>query len=159
MTTFDLSAQVKGPEADLATSEHWLSLKQAMRGVMATSVDPTIDQIAYILRVDGKFGSFDLDGVDLRYSKWFHRGRYVQIDIGVPIRRWEGKSDVEIAQFLAESLRQSVVLVKAVCDRAKLSCDEAALRTEIDQVAAAYLEQWTKGTGFNSGSADRCQTP
>jgi hypothetical protein len=46
-----------------------------------------------------------------------------------------------------------------VCDRAKLSCDEAALRTEIDQVAAAYLEQWTKGTGFNSGSADRCQTP
>ena len=142
MTTFDLSAQSKGPESGVLMPTHWLSLKRAMSTVAVKSVDPTIDQIAYILRIDGKFGSFDLDGVDLRYSKWFHRYRYVQIDIGVPIRRWEGRSDVEIAQFLAESLRQSVMLVKAVCDRAKLSCDEAALRTEIDQVAAAYLEQW-----------------
>jgi hypothetical protein len=144
MSSLDCSSQVNGPEADLVMSKHWLGLKQAMLGVVANSVDPTIDQIAYILRIDGKFGSFDLDGVDLRYSKWFRRYRYVQIDIGVPIRRWEGRSDVEIAQFLAESLRQSVVLVKAVCDRAKLSCDEAALQTEIDQVAAAYLEQWAE---------------
>jgi hypothetical protein len=53
----------------------------------------------------------------------------------------------------------SVVLVKAVCDRAKLSRDEAALRTEIGQVAATYLEQWTKGTEMNNGSAKPCQTP
>jgi hypothetical protein len=113
-----------------------------MSVVVVESVDPTIDQIAYILRIDGKFGSFDLDGVDLRYSKWFRRDRYVQIDIGVPIRRWEGRSDIEIAQFLAESLRQSVVLVKAVCNRAKLSCDEEVLRKAIDQIATAYLEEW-----------------
>ena len=134
-----------GPDADAALLPHFKSLKQAFVSGDGSLPCVGTDLIAFILRVDGKVHSFNFEGcerVDLNRRK-----KYISIDVGVPIVRWQGRSDAEIARYLVAVLPGGFEQMLARLRAEKIVCDEAAVRAMFEQGLARYAVHWQVDDG------------
>ena len=78
------------------------------------------------------------ENVDLNRKK-----KYISIDVGVPIKRWQGCSDAEIAAYLIDSMWEGLEEMLARLAANKIDCDAAAIRVLFEAGAQRYLAAWT----------------
>ncbi len=137
---FGCSAQMGGMDADAALLAHFRAFKAAFADSGALPCDQ-LELIAFVLRVGGSVRDFPFEGcekIDLNRKK-----KYISIDVGVPIARWQGRSDKEIAVYLIDAMREGLDQMLAHLSANKITCDAAAIRSLFEAGAQGYLAAWS----------------
>ncbi|MFO0831447.1 MAG: hypothetical protein U0637_06340 [Phycisphaerales bacterium] len=116
---------------------HWQGIKRAFGPNATSALPPPLEELTYILRVDGSLGSFGSDGLDNLDLNL--RRRYVSIDICIPTARWVGKSQLEVAEFIADCILGSADIIADALAKKKLACDAAALRADLKRGCDRFL--------------------
>lgn len=137
MADIDSAAQYNGPEIKAHLTPHWLGIKRAFGPNATTALPPPLEDLTYILRVDGSLGSFGSDGLDNLDVNL--RLRYVSIDICIPTARWIGKPQLEIAEFIADCILGSSGIIAGALTKKKLACDEVLLRADLKRGCDKFL--------------------
>ena len=138
---FSVSAQFGGGAGSTVIKPHFFALKKALRPAGNAIPCDLLQQIAFILRVDGDIVQFNFEGcenVDLNRKK-----KYISIDVGVPVKRWQGRSDAEIAAYLIDSMWEGLEEMLARLAANKITCDAAAIRVLFEAGAQRYLAAWS----------------
>jgi len=133
------SAQFGGVDASTILKPHFFALKKEFHVAQDLPCD-AIREMAFILRADGAIQQFHFEGcenVELNRKK-----KYISIDVGVPIKRWQGRSDAEIAAYLIDSMWEGLEEMLARLAANKITCDAAAIRVLFEAGAQRYLATW-----------------
>lgn len=111
-TSISFAAQVGGPEASEIFKPHFRALKQASRDLVLSRFP--IAEIAFLLRVDGRFQKFGFRGLGSPHVN--PSEGYISLDIGVQesdLLRLPRRAGIEI---VCESVRGSVGYLVARCE-------------------------------------------
>ncbi len=138
---FSISAQFGGGAGSSVLKPHFFELKKALRLAGAAIPCDLLQQMAFILRVDGDIVQFNFEGcenVDLNRKK-----KYISIDVGVPIKRWRDRSDAEISAYLIDSMWEGLEEMLARLAANKIPCDVTAIRALFEAGAQRYLAAWS----------------
>lgn len=138
------SADFGGDDAASALLPHFRAFKVAFAD-SGEALPSGIERAAFILRVGGSVRDFPFEGcenVDLNRKK-----KYISIDVGVPIKRWQGRSDVEIAAYLIDSMWEGLEEILARLAANKIPCDASAIRALFEAGAQRYLAAWPAPSG------------
>jgi len=89
-----------------------------------------IEKYAPVLRVDGNIRQFGNEEITrLRFAR---KQRYITADIQIPESIWSSKTKNEIRDYIAQKVRESIVLFVARLKKEKFEVDEQALFRDID---------------------------
>lgn len=135
-----VSAQFGGGPGSTLVKPHFFELKKALRSAGREIPCEVIREIAFILRVDGDIVQFNFEGCER--IELNRRKKYISIDVGVPVARWKDRSDLEIAEYLAVSMRDGLEQMLSRLRAEKLSCDDATVRAMFEEGMARYLANW-----------------
>lgn len=136
----DCSAQMGGEDVDSVLFPHFREFKRAFSVTAGELPCKMIERLAYVWRADGAIQQFNFEGcerIDLNRRK-----KYISIDVGVPITRWKDRSDREIAEYLAVSMRSGLEQILERLRAEKIECDDAAIRSLLEQGLSRYLATW-----------------
>lgn len=141
-TAFDAACQLKGLDASEVMTPHWLAMKRAFKTDPNAICDP-LHSISFLLRIDGKFGTFNCKEAEL--PKLNRRGRSASVDIGIPISAWKERKDLEIAQYCRGAFRLGLDLVLELSKRRKIDVPDIQTRERLEKCLEHYVRE--------------CQTP
>jgi len=131
-----------GEDVDDALLPHFQSLKRHLRLLTSNGFGVGIQELAFILRGSGSVRTFDLDGPGCFVVN--KKDKSISIDIGVPIARWRGKSNEEIAIFIARSMIASIPDAAKELERKGLAVEvevvNRSLRKALDGYQAELAE-------------------
>lgn len=65
----------------------------------------------------------------------------------MPIKRWQGRSDAEIAAYLIDSMSEGLEEMLARLAANKIVCDAEAIRVLFEAGAQRYLAAWNATGG------------
>lgn len=133
-----ISAQFGGTDVGEALKPHFFALKRAFRPAGPSLPCEKITQMAFILRGDGAVHQFQFEGCENIEVNL--RSRYISIDVGVPIHRWSGRSALEIAAYLVDSMRQGLSLMLVQLEERKFKCSREQITSMFEEGAGRYLE-------------------
>lgn len=146
-----VSAQFGGGPGSTLVKPHFFQLKKALLFAGREIPCEVIREIAFILRVDGNIVQFNFEGCER--IELNRRKKYISIDVGVPVARWKDRSDLEIAEYLAVSMRDGLEQMLARLRAEKLSCDDATVRTKFEEGMRRYLASWASAAGESRGGS------
>ncbi len=148
----DFAAQMGDKESDAALLPHLKALKRAFLECGSALPCKQVEGMDYLLRVSGSIVKFEFEGcerIDLNRRK-----KYISIDVGVPVARWKDRSDLEIAEYLAVSMRDGLEQMLEKLRASKLSCEENAVRAMFEEGVVRYLAHWQSSEAeFDSSPA------
>jgi hypothetical protein len=136
----DCSAQMGGKDVDAVLQPHFHAFKMAFAYGGAVLPCIQIERLAFVVRADGAVQKFNFEGcenVDLNRKK-----KYISIDVGVPISRWQDRSDAEIAAYLIDSMWEGLEEMLAHLAANKIVCDAAAIRALFEIGMQRYRDTW-----------------
>ncbi|MES9684871.1 hypothetical protein ABWK22_18625 [Gottfriedia acidiceleris] len=134
---FTFGAEMGDPYAADAVSPILIQLRKLLIQHCNKVYCKEIDEIAPILRVDGKYSEFNFEGFErLRLSKKF---RYITIDVGMPQARWESKIDFEIREYLIVNLKSALEAMIKRLKKEKYEVQETLLWEDISEVEKQFL--------------------
>lgn len=130
-TTFDISGDIGGPDADEAILPHFKAIKRACKGIVFDGEPFTL--FMFILRVDGSVRRFGFTGVD--NVQVDRKMGCLSIDIGL-----QDFSCGDLRAVIVDAMRQSPKLVQSV-DQGKSSINPDALSDAVETLISAYLSE------------------
>ena len=142
MTTIDSAMQGRGTDSRRLVP-HWQGIKRAFGEGATTAISSEVEEITFILRIDGNLGSFGADGLD--NFKINLRHKYVSADICIPTSRWVNASNIEIARFIADCIMGSAPIIAAGLAKRKIECDLAILQTDLKRGCDKFLALFHPG--------------
>jgi hypothetical protein len=97
---------------------------------------PSIKHFAVALRIGGKFIDYSPEIIDaIRRNK---REFYIGVDIVIPRKTWQGKTTNQLRDYLADRVREALVLCVARLRKDKEVIDEAKLFADIDKAIGEF---------------------
>jgi len=135
--TITLGVQAGDPEAGNTMNSFFMPLRKLLAKHCVGPYSTEIDEFAFVLRIDGKFGYWNFEGCDkLRINR---RGRYITIDIGVPESRWRNNDANNIANYLVDCVAQGLKLMIAKLKKSKIDIRDHDLFADFNTVREKYL--------------------
>jgi len=134
---FSLGAQIGGPDAAAATRGSIGKLRQVLLHYCRGPYSDAIDEIALILRVDGKIQHWERSGVGKVFVR--KKGKYIEAEIFVPRGIWEGNDEENISKYLACNVMEATKLVIGALERAAVSADYKKICMDIELCIDEYL--------------------
>jgi hypothetical protein len=133
-TTIGFAGQFGGPELVDIIFPHSRALRTAAKSA-ALSRFP-LPELAFILRVDGTVGQYDLSGPgNLDFDK---RGKWVSVDIGMTIADRARLAPAPGGGVLAEGILASVDFLRESGDPRLAGADWDELTTVLGELCARY---------------------
>jgi len=115
----------------------YMSLRKNFDEICQGKYFAELDEIAFILRIDGEFGRFNFEGFEkLRLQK---KRRYITVDLGVTERIWQSGSE-EIKSYLARTVLECLGAIIAKVKSAKLEVDAERLERDFHDAIEAFLK-------------------
>jgi hypothetical protein len=134
---FEVAAQGRGPET-YHFMEHVHRLGAEFALVERTGLPTWLDTCSFVFRVDGSLGSFGGTGVDrVRVMK---KGRYVQVDVCIPVEVWYKRPCAFVAARIAEFIRDGMEKLIAGIKRHDRDFDEACFCVAITHVLDRFVQ-------------------
>jgi hypothetical protein len=135
-----LGAQIGSGQASEAVSKHLIVLRRLLDEEYTGPYAEGIEEFAPVLRVDGDIGDtwyWNFEGLQrLRLMKKF---KYITVDIGVPRRRWENASAMQIRTYLIDNLRLALQAFVSRLKKEKIPVDGLRLFEDFKKVEERYL--------------------
>ena len=134
----DVAAQINGLDAADVVSPHYMALKPVFRQHVQGPFSLKIDQFAFVLRVDGCMGTWDLpllSHIDLN-----KRNRCISIDVHVPGHVWKA-GHVPLAEHIAGAFTEGMVQMINRATDAKIEVRDAYLKAGLKAALADY-KKW-----------------
>jgi len=129
MNIISIGAQSGGPK-DGGIGKIKVDLYKALRATCTSTYCTAIDEYAPVIRVDGNIRKFGDEGITrLRFGK---KHRYITADIQIPESVWTNKTKNEIRDYIADKVRESIVMFIERLKKEKIEIDEQALLCEVD---------------------------
>ena len=129
MNIISIGAQAGGP-ADGCIGKIKVDLYKALRATCTSTYCAAIDEYAPVIRVDGNIRKFGDAGITrLRFSK---KQRYITADIKIPESVLTSKTKNEIRDYIADRVRESIVMFISRLKKEKIEINEQALICEVD---------------------------
>jgi hypothetical protein len=129
MIIISIGAQCGGPK-DGGLGKIKVDLYKALRDSCTSTYSKEIDEYAPVLRIDGPFQKFGEEGIArLRFAK---KQRYITADIQIPSDVWEVRSKNELRDYLAQKVRETIVIFVERLRKDKLEVDADSLFKEVD---------------------------
>ncbi|MBO7924594.1 hypothetical protein C7Y69_21295 [Alteromonas sp. KS69] len=129
MSIISIGGQAGGPK-DGGIGRIKVDLYKALRDSCSTTYCEAVDEYSPVLRVDGSIQKFgDEEITRLRFAK---KQRYITADIQIPEAVWSGKTKNELRDYIAQKVRESIVLFVARLKKDKIEVDEDSLFRDID---------------------------
>ena len=130
MDIISIGAQAGGPK-DGGIGRIKVDLYKALRSTCASTHCAAIDQYAVVIRVDGDLHTFGEEGIArLRFAK---KRRYITADIQIPKGVWADKTKNEIRDYIAERVRETIVMFTLCLKKEGIETDDQALLCEVDE--------------------------
>ncbi|MCU7998855.1 hypothetical protein [Shewanella sp. SM95] len=106
--------------------------------VTSTHCD-SVDQYALVLRVDGEFAKYGLEGVHrVRFAK---KSRYLTADIQIPESVWRLAREEDLRLYLGSSLRSAIEILVARLKKAGIAVVEISLYTEMNVAITEFTQR------------------
>ncbi len=148
MPKFEVATQGRGPET-YHFIEHVQRLAAEFALVEHTGLPAWLDFCSFVFRVDGSLGSFGGVGVDrVRVMK---KGRYVQVDICIPMEVWYKRPIAFVAERIAEFIRGGMKKLIAGIKRHDRDFDESSLCVAITDVLDRFVQAGRSLDEFSAG--------
>jgi hypothetical protein len=130
-----IGAQCGGPEDD-GLSDIKVDLWKLFCIHCKQSYCASVKHFALALRIGGKFIDYTPESITpIRRNK---RGLYIGADIVVPRKTWRGKTTNKLRDYLADRVREAIVLCVARLRKDKEVVDEVKLFGDVDKAIAEF---------------------
>jgi hypothetical protein len=134
--TITLGMQTSGD--DDRTNEHVLDLRKLMAVHCKGPYSEEVVNFALLLRIGGNMQEFDFEGCErIRRNR---KGKYIQVDLGFPSRRWRGVSDEEIRIYLAELVETGLLCCLSRLQKDKTQVQSSKLMSDFASVKQMFLK-------------------
>lgn len=111
-------------------------MKRAFAADGALPFSPDLIEIAFLIRGDGKFQTFDFEGHEnIVVDK---PERWISVDIGVPMSRWKGTSPAALADYLLGAFAGSLDDVLKAGSKKGLVADAGLVRARLESALKRY---------------------
>lgn len=132
-----LGVQMGGEDANEATDRYVSELRNLLRKYCSKAYSPDVPEIALILRVDGSVSAFNFEGWEK--IKRNRKERYITVDVGVPVWRWKGKTELEIRHYLFENVVAALKASFSRLHRDGVEANEEALFSDLPKVESDFF--------------------
>jgi hypothetical protein len=116
-------------------------LNEIFESRLRTDYGTNVTQLAIILRVSGKVRDFKTEGPERLFFR--RKGKYLEIDLAIPRKAWEGKSIDESRAYLFNGLRATFAVLKARLLKVDKSADVKSWEADFE----SCLEQFRSEAG------------
>jgi hypothetical protein len=99
-----IPAQIGDSNANSSVEPHLISLRKLLDQYCNGPYAENIDEFAPILRIDG-YSTWRWEFEGLQKLRLMKKKRYITVDIGMPISRWENVPPKLIKQYLIDNLK------------------------------------------------------
>lgn len=140
---FTVAGQFGDPSSSDTIWPHAILLKRAFFADGAAPLSGGLKEIAFLLRGDGKFQTFNFEGHEnIIVNK---KERWASVDIGVPFSRWQNTTPASLAEYLSESFLNSLPDVLAACAKKELRAEPHRVARRLERALAAYRASVARG--------------
>lgn len=99
-----------------------------------------VDHFALALRVGGKFEDWPLEKI--HKVRRNHKERYIGCDIDIPVAVWHSQSTNQLKDYLAEKVREAIVILVERLIKDKESVDTPKLYSEVDEAIKCFKNKY-----------------
>lgn len=131
-----LGADVGGKDANAATCEHVLELRELLNQECLGPYSNTIKEFAIVLRIDGSVQSWGQSGINnIVLQK--KRG-YITADIFMPKEVWSAGNVRYLRKFLGDKVKSAIIEMAERVKQSKIDLSIEELRRDIDRAINKY---------------------
>jgi hypothetical protein len=139
---FSNAGDFGGGDVDVVIWPELAAQKRAFAIASGQPFSSDLNEIAFLIRADGKFQNFRFEGHEnIKVDK---RDKAVSVDIGVPVDRWRGKTRREIAEYLVGAMRNSISDVLAEASKRGLQADSTLVMEVFERSMELYMDDVAK---------------
>lgn len=136
MSIVTIGVQSGGPK-DGGIGHIKVDLYKSLRDSCTSTYCEAIDEYAPVIRVDGAIQQFGKEEITrLRFAK---KKRYITADIQIPENVWTVKTKNELRDYIAQKVREAIVLFVTRLKMENIEVDEKSLFKDID-VGIGYFK-------------------
>lgn len=132
--TIETGCQTKGPTTSQFLHCFYHISKRAADDFVLRSLGDRVAELAFLWRVDGKFGSFE--GDDVENVKIGRQREYISVDWLIRIPDWQRRNIHEVTAMLCRRLAASPPVIAAACRKRSVKVDEPLLASELTEYGA-----------------------
>jgi hypothetical protein len=135
----EIAGQFGSPEAtDSVVPVFMKAMKPAGVESQIHSLDDRIRQLSLLLRVSGRFQSFE--GKSVENVKFARDRSWISVDLLLWVVDWQDRTKVEVARVLAERVRGVPAVIEPLLVKRGMMIDRSLLNEELGRFAERFVE-------------------